>query len=112
VAAPRPLLRMSVSRTGASAVLRLRGEADVSVVPRLRLRLADLVEPSRAEPVDAVVVDLAALEFLDLAALTVLLDAGQAMRQRGGELVLRSPHRSVQRLLELTSAHRHVHVER
>jgi anti-anti-sigma factor len=102
---------MSVSRTGTSAVLRLRGEADVSVVPRLRLRLADLVEPRRAEPVDAVVVDLADLEFLDLAALNVLVEAGQALRQRGGELVLRAPSRRVQRLLELTSAHRHLRVE-
>jgi anti-sigma B factor antagonist len=95
-----PLLRMQLRRDGATVVLRLEGEADVATAPRLEVRLGALVGDAG---VSHVVVDAAELSFLDLAGLDVLLSAADRLRSRGGELVLRSPSRRVQRLLRVLS---------
>lgn len=93
-----PQLRMSVRRSGSTAVLQLRGEADIAVEARLRLRLGDLLAEGAA-PVQRLVVDATELDFLDLSGLQALLDAAARLRGRGGELVLRRPGRRVLRLL-------------
>lgn len=94
---------MSVRRAGSTAVLTLRGEADIAVQARLRMRLGDLLA-DRAVPVRRLVVDAAGLEFLDLSGLTALLDAAERLRGQGGELVLRRPPRRVRRLLDVVRA--------
>ncbi|MFP5219017.1 MAG: STAS domain-containing protein [Actinomycetes bacterium] len=91
------VLRMSVRRAGDTAVLELAGEADISSVARLSMRVRDLV----CGDVRHVVVLGRQLAFLDLAALDVLLDASAALGARGGSLVLQSPSRRVRRLVEL-----------
>lgn len=91
------VLRMSVRRSGEAAVLELAGEADISSVARLSMRVRDLV----ASDVRDLVVLGPELAFLDLAALDVLLDAAAELRARGGSLVLQSPTRRVRRLVEL-----------
>ena len=53
-------------------------------------------------PGGVVSLDLAALEFMDLAGLHVLLDARFAARMGGGDLRVRGPSRAVARLCELT----------
>jgi anti-sigma B factor antagonist len=92
---------MQVRREGATAVLRLDGEADVATASRLEVRLSDLVGDAG---LTRVVVDAAELSFLDLAGLDVLLDAAGRLRERGGALVLRTPSRRVQRLLHVLSS--------
>jgi anti-anti-sigma factor len=92
---------MSVQRSHDTAVLRLAGEADVSGLPRLQVRLNDLLAPGRSPQVRALVVDASELTFLDLAGLDALLKAAEQLRGRGGSLVLRSPGRRVRRLLEV-----------
>ena len=90
------VLRMSVRRSGDTAVLELTGEADISSVARLSMRVRDLVGDGQH-----VVVLGPQLAFLDLAALDVLLDASAELKARGGSLVLQSPTRRVRRLVEL-----------
>lgn len=90
-------LRMSVRRSGDTVVLELSGEADIASVPRLSMRLRDLVTGDAQH----VVVLGQQLAFLDLAALDVLLDASAELTARGGSLVLQSPTRRVRRLVEL-----------
>lgn len=92
---------MQVRRDGATAVLRLAGEADVATASRLEVRLNDVV---RDRAVRRVVVEASELGFLDLAGLDVLLRSADELRRRGGELVLRAPTRRVQRLLQVLSA--------
>lgn len=96
-----PVLRLSVTRAGETAVLRVIGEVDVATSGRLQARLLDLLEPRRAVPVRCLVVDLAGVSFLDLTGLRVLLDAEAGLRRHGGRLLLRSPNRGVRRLLEV-----------
>jgi anti-anti-sigma factor len=94
----QPDLRMSVRRTSSAAVLALAGEADIATASRLQMRVRALLD----DGLDDVVVDARELDFLDLAALQVLLDAADELRDRGGSLVLREPRRRVRRLLDVT----------
>jgi anti-anti-sigma factor len=47
------------------------------------------------------VIDLARLSFIDVSGINVLVRAECRARAYGGSLVLRSPNRSVRRLLEV-----------
>jgi anti-sigma B factor antagonist len=81
---------------GPCTVISLAGEADAST-------------PAMGEALDAevarcprlLVVDLAALSFIDSAALSVLMRTHRALRRDGGTLALVSPSPSVARILEL-----------
>ena len=104
-------LRLTASRDGDVAVLRVVGEVDVSNCARLEGRLRDLVEPGRPDRVDRLVVDASALEFLDLPGLRVLLFAEAELRRRGGRLVVQAPGRRVRRLLALLDPEQRLAVE-
>jgi anti-anti-sigma factor len=90
-------LQVLVLWRGRTAVARLRGELDLSTAPLLTEELAPVEELA-----EAVVVDAAHLEFVDLAG----LDALRASRDRavgaGAGWRLRAPSRPLARLLALT----------
>jgi anti-anti-sigma factor len=48
-----------------------------------------------------VAVDLADLEFIDTHCLSIIFGAHEKLRDRGADLVLRSPQPSVRRLLDI-----------
>lgn len=78
----------------AGPVLKLRGEADLSVVDVLSSALTSyLADIGANEPI----IDCGALRYLDSTCLGVLLLARQG---RANPLVLRSPQHAVRRLLE------------
>jgi anti-anti-sigma factor len=108
---PAAPLRLSLSRSGDAAVMRLVGEIDISTADRLRGRLRDLLEPGRPDPVRSLVLDARGLEFLDVTGFRVLLEAEAALRRRGGSLVVRSPSRRARRLLGLLDPAGRVPVE-
>jgi anti-sigma B factor antagonist len=84
--------------TEQGAVLRLRGELDISTVPELERLLA---ECERDAPSD-VVIDLEQVEFMDSTGLAVIIAAGQAAQANGYRLRLRQGSPQVQRLFKLT----------
>lgn len=94
-----PTLGVRVVRDGSTAVLRLRGELDVATAGRLRVRLNDLLEPARTDPVLRLVVDLSRLPFCDLSGIAVLLEAQNVLAARGGEVVLLRPPLVLRRAL-------------
>ena len=81
-------------------VVWLGGEMDLATAPRLR----DCFQRQLPEPLGAkrVVIDLAALDFIDSTGLSALLSAQRRVRRSGVELVLRSPTYRVFRVLEMT----------
>jgi anti-anti-sigma factor len=81
---------------GGSRVV-LAGELDLENAEKVAMHLRRLGKPG-----DVVSVDLAALEFMDLRGLHVLLDARFAAHLGGWELRVRGPSRAVARLCELT----------
>ena len=79
------------------SLVELTGELDLSSASELATHLNRLGRPG-----EIVRLDLAALGFMDLAGLHVMLDARFAAHMGGWELRVRAPGRDVTRLCELT----------
>jgi anti-anti-sigma factor len=88
-------LAVTVFADGAVTVVALRGEADLATLHVIRDALADVIADGQGD----VVVDLAQTEFMDTAALRVVLRARETLGGTGRHLTLRSPSRSASRLL-------------
>jgi anti-anti-sigma factor len=92
-----PPFATSVEHDGHETVIRVRGEVDLSNCERLR----EVIEPC----VDAgakLVVDLAAVDFMDSSCLRVLAWASTTILDEGGSFSLRNPSPIARRLLEVT----------
>jgi anti-sigma B factor antagonist len=93
-----PLLVVEVTRVGGGAVVRIEGEVEFATAPRLRATLLDLAQ----EGVSPVVVDLAAVSFLDSAGISLLIQAKKRLANANADLVLRSPQQNIRRVLEIS----------
>lgn len=96
-ALPRDL-RVDVATTDGAGVVTVAGDIDITSCRRLREVLVRLIDAG----VTTVVLDLAHMDFVDSTGLDVLVGAQKRLRQRGGELVLRSPRPAARRVLEIT----------
>lgn len=93
--APAMGLAARVSADGVITVVALSGEADRATLHVARDALAEVIAGRDGD----VVVDLAEMDFMDTAALRVVLEARETLEGRGRHLTLRSPSRSAGRLL-------------
>ena len=93
-------LRASVSAGESGPVITLSGQADMSTVAELD----ELVTGQLADGTQHLTVDVAGLDFADTASIRVLLLAARTLRQRGGDLVLLRPQRTLARVLEILGA--------
>jgi anti-anti-sigma factor len=94
-----PILSLDVRIDAPSATVVLVGELDPHSADSLSEALHELGADAS---VDRVVVDLAAVGFIDSSGLRALLSADEALASAGSKLVLRSPSDAVRRLLEIT----------
>ena len=94
----QPGFSVSVSTAEAAAVVHVVGELDVATAPELREAVVGLVR----QDVSEVVIDLAALEFIDSSGLSVLVGAHKRLRERGGELRLRAVPSQAANVLRVT----------
>ena len=78
------------------AVVRLRGDHDVSTVPTLSVELARAIALSDAD----LVVDLRDVQFMDASTVGVIIGAREFLRCRGRSLTLRSLSGIARRLIE------------
>jgi anti-sigma B factor antagonist len=78
-------------------VLVFSGEADVTAAPLLAHALSRASSYGNTR----ISVDLADLEFIDTHCLAIIFGAHDELRDRGGDLVLRSPRPQVRRLLDI-----------
>jgi anti-sigma B factor antagonist len=76
-------------------VVALHGELDIADAPSVMAVLAAARNPR-------IIVDLAALEFIDCCALAALGRMRLQARQNGGDLLLAAPRGQVRRVLDLT----------
>lgn len=97
VPSPTPIagLAATVFDDGEVTVVVLAGEADRATLHVIQEALADVIDDQDGD----VVVDLAHTEFIDTAALRVVLQARGTLEGAGRHLTLRSPSRSAGRLL-------------
>lgn len=82
---------------GKGMVVSVAGEIDISTTALLE---RDLRQAQRT--VDAVVVDLARVGFMDCSGLRVILEANRRARERGGQLIIAGAGSQTRRLFELT----------
>ena len=87
------------SRTRQVIVL-VKGEVDVATSAHLAAAITRAVERQADGKVD-LVIDLTHLRFMDVSGINVLMRAARQARADGGTLVLRSPNRTVRRLLDV-----------
>jgi anti-anti-sigma factor len=92
--------RTMVTTSGTNpVVVTAVGEFDFESSERLRSALMTVAEDGEGD----VVVDLSRTEFLDSIAIGVLLQTWQRLRTLDRELVIRSPHERIRRVLEIAS---------
>jgi anti-anti-sigma factor len=86
-------LYVDVSNEGGVVVTTVRGELDIASADTLSATL------DRVAAEERVVLDLAAVDFMDSSGLAVVLRQSMRRREAGGTLHIRRPSVSVQRLL-------------
>lgn len=94
-APPLAGLAATIFADGPVTVVTLAGEADRATLHVVRDALADVISDREGD----IVVDLAEINFMDTAALRVVLDARETLEGSGRHLMVRSPSRSAGRLL-------------
>jgi anti-sigma B factor antagonist len=88
---------LSTREYGGHVVVALHGEFDLADAASV---MAVLAASAARNP--RIIVDLAALEFIDCCALAVLGRVRVQARQNGGDLLLAAPREQVLRILDLT----------
>jgi anti-anti-sigma factor len=91
-------LEVSIRTEPAATVLGVSGELDLASFPVLEQAIASV---SDSAP-ELVVLDLAELEFMDVAGLRAVLRSNERLREAGKRLAVASPGHGVRRLLALT----------
>ena len=81
-------------------VVLVKGEVDVASSAHLAAAIARAMQRAADGQAD-LVIDLTHLRFIDVSGINVLMRAARLARADGGTLVLRSPNRSVRRLLDV-----------
>jgi anti-sigma B factor antagonist len=94
------MLRASVTAGESGPLIVLRGEVDLTNAAEL----SELVTGQLADGTLHLTVDVAGLDFADTAGIRVFLLAAMTLRQRGGDLVLLRPQRTLARILEILGA--------
>jgi anti-sigma B factor antagonist len=91
------LLRDTVALDHTVAIVTVAGEVDLATVAELRSTLNRVMTAPRQE----VVVDLAAVDFIDASGVGVLVGAAAAAARAGVKFRLKAPSPSVKRVLDL-----------
>jgi anti-sigma B factor antagonist len=95
-----PTLEADVeTHSNGARILTLRGELDVSTVPRFKQALGAALEDN---PHPRLLVDLAEVTFIDSTALMTLLGVLRELHRREGHLALACSNPTVLRLFEVT----------
>jgi anti-sigma B factor antagonist len=94
------LRQVELGWDGDDAVLRLAGELDVATAPELRSSVGTFFEHSG--PGGTLVIDLAAVTFVDSTTIGVLVGAIRAAEQTDWSVVIRNQAPAIQRVFELT----------
>jgi anti-sigma B factor antagonist len=97
----RVALTVSTRNAEGCAIVSVAGDVDISTSPDLREALATVVSGGSR----AIVVDLAAVKFVDSTALGVLVGAYTAVRNTGGRLAVVNDHPAVLKVLQITALH-------
>lgn len=105
-----PILAVAVDTESAAATVRVCGELDAATVGEFRAGLEEALARRPSRLVVDLAVDLAATTFIDAAGMHLIAWARKAAPP-ACEMILRSPNRLAQRLIELTGLDRTCRLE-
>ena len=91
-------LRIEVANTTSPTTVMLTGEIDVATAPRVRDALIAVSNGGETK----VIVDMTNVTFMDSTGLAALVGPLKRFRSMNGQIVLRSPARSVRKVLEIS----------
>ena len=91
-------IAVEVSHDAGAVLVTIGGELEFGTVASLRTTFSDLAQ----EEAGAVVVDMAALRFIDSTGLSLLVQAKQRFADQGRRFELRSPTGRVSRVIEIS----------
>ena len=97
----------SVAAGESGPLIVLTGEVDITTAAEL----SELVTGQLAEGTLHLTIDVGGLDFADTAAIRVFLLAAKKLRQRGGDLVLLRPQRTLARVLEILGAEEVIEIQ-
>ncbi len=80
-------------------ILKLEGELDVYTSPKLKEKIVTLIDAERP----FVVLDLKGLSYMDSTGLGVMAAGLKRIRENDGNMVLVSPRKIIQKVLEITN---------
>ncbi len=92
---------------GSTVVLRLQGELDMASTPGLKVALGEAFDQGPS----AMAADLTELTFIDSVGIGALIGASRRASTAGCSFALRSPRRSVLRVLQLTGVEQLMAIE-
>jgi anti-anti-sigma factor len=95
--APMFSASLSTRECDGEVVVTLRGELDVLDAARVAAALAALAAPGRK-----IIIDLAALQFIDSSGLAALVRVRKGARRAGGDVLLAAPQPQVLQVLAVT----------
>lgn len=102
------MLRGSVTAGESGPLIAVCGEVDHTNAEEL----SELVTGQLADGTLHLTVDVGGLDFADTAGVRVFLLAAKTLRQRGGDLVLLRPQRTLARILEILGAEEVLAIQR
>jgi anti-anti-sigma factor len=94
-------LAVDVRPDGATVVVRLDGDLDITSMPLLQAVVDQVLAPRRRPPCAHLVVDMSGVGFADASGISPLLLARAMLARRGGQVELRHCRRAVLRLVRL-----------
>ncbi len=97
-AAAEPAIALAVEHDDRGAVVRVGGDLEFGTAASLRTALIDLAQ----QGCDPLIVDIAALDFIDSTGLSLLVQAKQRIEAQGQRFILRHPTERVRRVLEIS----------
>lgn len=97
----------TVARSDSTVIVAITGELDVATVPALRHAVTDLVHDQGNL---SIVLDLAAVTFLDSTALGFMVGVHRDLKQRGGRFAVWNPTRSAVRVFEISGIDRTIEI--
>jgi anti-anti-sigma factor len=93
---PKPLLRITTTRSDAETVIKLSGECDVSNVEDLKTTVYNILVSERRR----IILDVEELDFMGSCGLTPILRAIDGLQPHGGVVVVKKPTRTLRWLLD------------
>ena len=94
-------LAVDVRPDGATVVVRLDGDLDITSMPLLQAVVDQVLAARRRPPCSHLVVDMSGVGFADASGISPLLLARAMLARRGGRVELRHCRRAVLRLVRL-----------